>query len=209
MKVILVLIVITCFMCECGSNREYNTAPRVDLSDNSNYYFSVNRNHFTMESTLYELLEAGFKLRYNRDTSELVIHGDGVMLSDEQAQLSAGCYAVLPLDYNELLSLNITLYNETDDAVYIDDCKVRGVSISSHFYTTDSDVSFSFLSDIEVGSHKSYIKEVFGECPEKSYYEGMESWLYKLENTERIYFLFSFDTKDYNAYHIQWTNLGY
>ena len=91
----------------------------------------------------------------------------------------------------------------------IGDCKIRSVAISEHTYVAGSDVSFSFLGDIQVGSHKSYVEEVFGECPEISYHKSFESWLYKLDDTERIYFLFSFDTKEYNAYHIQWANFGY
>jgi hypothetical protein len=186
----------------------------VDLSDKSNYYVAINDEHFTTESVLGDLLEAGFALRYSYKTGELVISGDDddVLFSNEQVQLSARSDALLPLDYNDSLSLDVSIRNNSDSAANIEDCTISGVYISEHTYTADTGVSFTFLGDIEVGSHKSDIEVIFGECPEISSYSTFSStyefWDYRQDDGGNGGFSFSVDRKNGIVYHIEWTNDG-
>jgi len=166
---------------------------KVDIYDKNSYYFVINNQKYTTESSVKDIEEAGFSQESNA----------------AQTEIPKGSYSVRGGFFKEKESGNtvfsIIPANSTDETIKCTEASVGGFSLEEYYYKNYSG-KIEIVEGITIGSSLDELVEAFGEPTEIDKRDNYENLgiLYKYRAGLFQYFEFEIDKSTNKINTISW-----
>ncbi|MBQ3408029.1 MAG: hypothetical protein IJH12_02340 [Clostridia bacterium] len=166
---------------------------KVDITDKSSYYFTINGQKFSTESMLKDIESAG--LVQDTNVAQTEIQKGGYSLSGgffRDSKTGNTVFSVIPV-------------NNTEETVKCADATIGGFYLEDYYYK-DYDGKIEINEGITIGSSLDELEAAFGKPTEKDMRENYENLgiLYKYKVGLFQYFEFEIDKENHQIKNISW-----